>query len=201
MRFLLDKCQLVKVDERILSACCPFTCGDDDLDDFFRNDAMRYKEELLGKTYCFVLDDEPTKIVCMFTLSNDSVRVDVIPNNRGRKLAKDIPREKHMRRYPGVLIGRLGINVEFGHHGIGTELLDFIKSLFIDEENKTGCRFLIVDAYNKDIPLSFYQKNDFQFLFSSEQQEAENLGYDVSKSLHTRLMFYDLKKLTSNSFG
>lgn len=201
MRFLLDKCQLVKVDERILSACCPFTCGDDDLDDFFRNDAMRYKEELLGKTYCFVLDDEPTKIVCMFTLSNDSVRVDVIPNNRGRKLAKDIPREKHMRRYPGVLIGRLGINVEFGHHGIGTELLDFIKSWFIDEENKTGCRFLIVDAYNKDIPLSFYQKNDFQFLFPSEQQEAENLGYDVSKSLHTRLMFYDLKKLTSNSFG
>lgn len=201
MRFLLDKCQLVKVDERILSACCPFTCGDDDLDDFFRNDAMRYKEELLGKTYCFVLDDEPTKIVCMFTLSNDSVRVDVIPNNRGRKLAKDIPREKHMRRYPGVLIGRLGINVEFGYHGIGTELLDFIKSWFIDEENKTGCRFLIVDAYNKDIPLSFYQKNDFQFLFSSEQQEAENLGYDVSKSLHTRLMFYDLKKLTSNSFG
>ena len=201
MRFLLDKCQLVKVDERILSACCPFTCGDDDLDDFFRNDAMRYKEELLGKTYCFVLDDEPTKIVCMFTLSNDSVRVDVIPNNRGRKLAKDIPREKHMRRYPGVLIGRLGINVEFGHHGIGTELLDFIKSWFIDEENKTGCRFLIVDACNKDIPLSFYQKNDFQFLFSSEQQEAENLGYDVSKSLHTRLMFYDLKKLTSNSFG
>lgn len=200
MGFLLDKCRLVKVDEKNLSACCPFTCGDDDLDDFFRNDSMRYKDELLGKTYCFVLDDEPTKIVCMFTLSNDSVRVDVIPNNRGRKLAKDIPREKHMRRYPGVLIGRLGINVEFGHHGIGTELLDFIKSWFIDEENKTGCRFLIVDAYNKDIPLSFYQKNDFQFLFSSEQQEAENLGYDVSKSLHTRLMFYDLKKLTSSSF-
>lgn len=200
MGFLLDKCRLVKVDEKILSACCPFTCGDDDLDDFFLNDAMRYKEELLGKTYCFVLDDEPTKIVCMFTLSNDSVRVDVIPNNRGRKLAKDIPREKHMRRYPGVLIGRLGINIEYGHLGIGTELLDFIKSWFIDEDNKTGCRFLIVDAYNKEIPLSFYQKNDFQFLFSSEQQEAENLGYDVSKSLHTRLMFYDLKKLTSNSF-
>lgn len=58
MGFLLDKCRLVKVDEDILTACCPFTCGDDDLDDFFRNDAMRYKEELLGKTYCFVLDDE-----------------------------------------------------------------------------------------------------------------------------------------------
>ena len=64
-----------------------------------------------------------------------------------------------MRRYPAVLIGRLGINVDFRHQGIGSELLDFIKSWFIDEENKTGCRFLIVDAYNCMVPLGFYQKN------------------------------------------
>ena len=48
------------------------------------------------------------------------------------------------------------------------------------------------------VPLDFYQKNEFLFLFSTEQQEAENLGYDMTKSLHTRLMYYDLKKLTSN---
>lgn len=87
---------------------------------------MRYKKELLGKTYCFILDQDPKTIVCMFTLSNDSIRVDVIPNNRGRKLSQGIPREKRMRRYPGVLIGRLGINAEFRNPGIGTELLDFI---------------------------------------------------------------------------
>lgn len=39
----------------------------------------------------------------------------------------------------------------------------------------------------------------FLMEFSSEQQEAENLGYNVDKPLHTRLMYYDLKKLTSNS--
>ena len=198
MGFLLEKCKLVKLDDKILSSCHPFTCGDADLDDFFQNDAMRYKKELLGKTYCFILDQDPKTIVCMFTLSNDSIRVDVIPNNRGRKLSQGIPREKRMRRYPGVLIGRLGINAEFRNHGIGTELLDFIKSWFIDEENKTGCRFLIVDAYNNEVPLGFYQKNEFLFLFSTEQQEAENLGYDITKTLHTRLMYYDLKKLTSN---
>ncbi|EFB33756.1 hypothetical protein PREVCOP_06778 [Segatella copri DSM 18205] len=27
-----------------------------------------------------------------------------------------------------------------------------------------------------------YQKNEFLFLFSTEQQEAENLGYDVAKT-------------------
>ena len=124
MGFLLEKCKLVKLDDKILSSCHPFTCGDADLDDFFQNDAMRYKKELLGKTYCFILDEDPKTIVCMFTLSNDSIRVDVIPNNRGRKLSQNIPREKRMRRYPGVLIGRLGINAEFRNHGIGTELLD-----------------------------------------------------------------------------
>ncbi len=198
MGFLLEKCKLVNLDDKILKTCHRFTCGDDDLDDFFQNDAMRYKKELLGKTYCFVLDENPRMIVCMFTLSNDSIRVDVIPNNRGRRLSQDIPREKRMRRYPGVLIGRLGINTEFRNKGIGTELLDFIKSWFIDEENKTGCRFLIVDAYNHEAPLGFYLKNEFIFLFSSEQQEAENLGYGLEKVLHTRLMYYDLKKLTSH---
>ena len=64
-----------------------------------------------------------------------------------------------MRRYPGVLIGRLGINVEFAHRSIGSELMEFIKSWFIDAGNKTGCRFLIVDAYNEEIPLGYYQKN------------------------------------------
>ena len=77
MGFLLDKCKLKKMDDEILSACHPFTWGDEDLDDFFLHD---YKAELLGKTYCFVLDDDPKTIVCMFTLSNDSIRVDVIPN-------------------------------------------------------------------------------------------------------------------------
>ena len=46
MGFLLEKCKLVKLDDKILSSCHPFTCGDADLDDFFQNDAMRYKKEL-----------------------------------------------------------------------------------------------------------------------------------------------------------
>lgn len=195
MGFLRDKCKLVRLDEALMQSCQPFTCGDKDLDDFFFNDALRYQRELLGKTYCFVLDEAPTVIVCMFTLSNDSIRVDVLPNNRSRKVSKDIPREKHMRRYPGVLIGRLGINESFAHSGIGTELMFFLKSWFIDEANKTGCRFLIVDAYNKDVPLRYYEKNEFQYLFSTEAQEAANLGYEPTTRLHTRLMFYDLKNL------
>ena len=75
MGFLLEKCKLVKLDDKILEICHPFTCGDADLDDFFQNDAMRYKKELLGKTYCFILDQDPKTIVCKSPLARMAVPI------------------------------------------------------------------------------------------------------------------------------
>lgn len=192
MGFLLDKCRFSPLDEHTISECRPFSCGNADLDDFFQHDAPLYSRQMLGKSYCFRLDEDLSQIVCAFTISNDSIRVDMLPNSREKKVQKHIPRSKQMRRYPGVLIGRLGINVEFAHRGIGSELMEFIKSWFIDAGNKTGCRFLIVDAYNDEIPLGYYLKNGFNFLFSTESQEAENTGFDKEVRLRTRLMYFDL---------
>lgn len=197
MGFLLDQCSFSLLNEDVIAGCRPFSCGNTDLDEFFWHDAPAYSKQMLGKSYCFRLDDDPSVIVCAFSLSNDSIRVDMLPNNREKKVQKNIPHSKQMRRYPGVLIGRLGINVDFAHRGIGSELMNFIKSWFIDAGNKTGCRFLIVDAYNEEIPLRYYQKNDFTFLFSSESQEAENTGFDKRTKLRTRLMYFDLISLVN----
>lgn len=158
MGFLLDKCSFSPLNEEVIAGCRPFSCGNADLDEFFRHDAPLYSKQMLGKSYCFRLDEDSSVIVCAFTLSNDSIRVDMLPNSREKKVQKNIPHSKQMRRYPGVLIGRLGINVDFAHRGIGSELMEFIKSWFLDAGNKTGCRFLIVDAYNEEIPLGYYQR-------------------------------------------
>jgi hypothetical protein len=32
---------------------------------------------------------------------------------------------------------------------------------FIDSGNKTGCRFVVVDAYNEERPIRYYQKCGF----------------------------------------
>lgn len=109
----------------------------------------------------FRQDEAPSVIVCAFTLSNDSIRVDMLPNSREKKVQRDIPRSKQMRRYPSVLIGRLGINVEFAHRGISSELMEFIKSWFIDAGNKTYCRFLIADTYDKE---KIFPKRSERFL-------------------------------------
>jgi hypothetical protein len=48
--------------------------------------------------------------------------------------------------------------------------MDFIKSWFIDSNNKTGCRFLVVDSYNKEHPIRYYMKNGFKFIFDNEEE-------------------------------
>lgn len=70
----------------------------------------------------------------------------------------------YLRRNPGVLVGRLGTNIEFAKQGFGSAVMDFIKAWFRSDENKTDCRFIIVDAINKPEVIHYYQKNNFKFL-------------------------------------
>lgn len=197
MGFLQENCSFSVFSEKILHQFSSFDCGNPDLNDFFINDSQNYSKELLGKTYCFLLDSNPEEVVCAFTISNDSIKVNFLPNSRKKKVTKLIPRQKQFRSYPAVLIGRLGVNEKFKGKGIGRELLDFIKAWFIDSDNKTGCRFLAVDAYNENGPISFYLRNGFEFLFSTEEQEKEYTGLDSQNELKTRLMFFDLIVLSS----
>ena len=195
MGFLKDNCIFSLLSQELLESCNPFDCGHSDLNDFFINDSQNYSGQLLGKSYCFILDENPKEIVCAFTVSNDSIKMNPLPNNRRKKVNKEIPRDKQFKSYPAVLIGRLGVSSKFKRNGIGSELMDFIKFWFIDSENKTGCRFVVVDSYNEEIPLSYYQRNAFQFLLSSEEQEKEYMGLTENHELKTRLMYFDLIEL------
>ena len=190
--FLKLKCDVLPLDKDILNCCLPFSCGDKDLDDFFQNDAINYEEQLLGKSYYFYLKENKTIIVCTFSLSNSSIDSRHLPNNRRKKLTENIPHEKSLYSYPATLIGRLGVNEDFGGKGIGTELMDFLKLWLLERENRTACRFLTVDAYNNKKTLKYYENNGFKYLFSTEQQEKQYIGMPDDKELKTRLMYFDL---------
>ena len=90
-----------------------FSCGDKDLDDFFHQDAFLYAEQLLGKTYYFSTTGDDKKIVCAFTLANDSIKAALIPNTSRNRIQRKIPNSKRTRSYPAVLIGKLGVAKEF----------------------------------------------------------------------------------------
>ena len=192
MRFLEDNCRVVPHTAEMLQQSRLFSCGDKDLDDFFLHDAVKYERQLLGKSYCFRLRSDNSVIVCVFTLSNSSIDARNLPNNRKKKLTENIPHEKSLSTYPAALIGRLGVDKEFGGKGIGTELMDFIKSWMLDPSNKTACRYLTVDAYNNERTLKFYEANGFKTIFSSDKQEKEYIGLPYEKELRTRLMYFDL---------
>jgi hypothetical protein len=74
---------------------------------------------------------------------------------------------------------------------------------FLDESNKTGCRFAIVDAKNEPDVLRFYEHNGFKPLFPREidedfytkppkDDEEREERIKNPRKLRTRLMFSDL---------
>ena len=169
-----------------------FDCGDDDLNDFFREDAFNYDAQLLGRSYCF-LSASDNIIAAVFTLSNSAIRVTELPNNAKRRLVKLIPWIKQGRNYPAVLIGRLGVSKNFRNQKLGSQIIDW----FLSNHNKTGCRFIVVDAYNREDVLHFYSNdnNKFSFLFKDENQEKAYNNIPEEEPLRTRQMYFDLATL------
>ena len=194
---LLSECDLVRLTAEKIAACKPFSCGEDDLDEFFAKDCLVNQRKLLGKTYLFCLKNQPDTIVTAFSLSNDSIRLtNRIADEFKEQFLDDTDlRDKTFKRFPAVLIGRLGTNKDFAGQGYGTAIMDFIKVLF-RTNNRTGCRFLIVDALNRSDTLHYYEKNGFHYLIADERLEAKYMGIGIGHiPLNTRLMYFDLLKL------
>jgi GNAT superfamily N-acetyltransferase len=174
-------------DIQVQSNLSFFSCGDKDLDEFFQCDAAAYEYALFGKTYAFI--DKRNNITSMFTISNGGIQA----KQMRRKLRENVPYPKRLiHNYPSVLIGRLAVSEKFQGKGIGSEILDFLKIWFSDSHNKTGCRFLAVDAYNVHSILKFYENNEFSFVFKSENEERASLQLQDGQTLHSRTMCCDL---------
>lgn len=194
---MLEQCDFMELTEEVLQQCKGFTCKDEDITEFFAHDYADYAYQLLGKSYCFV-KPETSEIICAFTVANSSVKVDSLPSNLRNKLNRKIPNAKRRPQYPAVLVGQLAVGDLFCGHHVGDELLDFIKSWFIDPLNKTGCRYVIVDAVNHQKVFEYYQRNGFKFLFSSDEEEStflHNNGQEPTtliEPMKTRLMYFDL---------
>ncbi len=162
-----------------------FNCGDVDLDDFILNRASNFQKHLLAVSYACVDVDDASKVYAYCSLANDRVALDNFKDktefNRFRKKS-GFSNEKRLKSYPAVKLCRLGVDVSAKKQRIGTTILNYIKSMFVID-NKTGCRFLTVDAYLNAVP--FYEKNGFRFMNAEDDDP------------HTRLMYFDLMDLVA----
>jgi len=185
---LIDDCEMVILSEKQIIS--DFDCGNADLNDFFNHDALQYKRQMLSQT-CFFRLKSNGATVCAFSFSASSIKTSDLPGSRRKRVKEHVPREKTLKSYPGILIGRLGVSTKFSGQGAGTQLLGFIKD-FCLANFPDFVRFLLVDAYNEPAVIGFYQKSDFATVFSTEQQEKETYRQSPDESLQTRFMFYDM---------
>lgn len=178
-----DELRIYKLgkDENVPS----FDCGDEDLNEFILQEAVAYRKALLAVSYV-VVKEETKQIVGYFSLANDRISLSDFESktefNRFRK--HRFINEKRLKSYPAAKICRLGVDLSARGQHIGSYLLDFIKSYFV-AENKTGCRFLTVDAYAAAIP--FYLRNEFVPL------------NDDDIDSQTRLLFFDLSDISEEA--
>ncbi len=189
---------MVPYTKEVADYCDPFSCGDEDLDEFFSHDVFLYEEELLGKTYCWINRNNDNEIVAIATLSYDGIKTNNLDNPSRNAFQRKIPQQKRHRSYPAVLIGRLGVNNSFQRHGfnVGTQLMNALKYWFVDENNKAACRYILVDAYNTESTIHYYVKNGFKPLYKTEQSEKSAFGISAEEPLKSRVMFFDLKLIT-----
>lgn len=161
-----------------------FDCGDKDLNEFIIDEAPFYRKTLLAVTY--VLESpENGETLAYFSLANDRVSLSDFESktefNRFRK--KRFVNEKRLKSYPATKLCRLAVSISAREMHLGSYLIDFIKAFFL-LDNKTGCRFVTVDAYRSAIP--FYEKNGFLPLLTEDDGEM------------TRLLYFDLADYQEN---
>lgn len=151
-----------------------FKCAESDLNDFLFEESKDYQTEYLAVTYLLV-NSENGDIVAYYSLLNDVVRLNETEKSiRNRK----IPFSKQRNHYPAVKVGRLAVNEKYSGQGIGRLILDSVKYVFT-HGNRTGCRFVTVDALNT--ATGFYERNKFRFFTEKDKDDD------------TRLMYFDLK--------
>jgi len=157
-----------------------FQCEEDDLNDFFNNDAVPHSELLLAKTYVYYKEGTD-QAIAFFTVSNDAIKSEDVKSFK-RKLSS----AKRYPFFPAVKIGRLGRDINFKGLSFGQKILDDIKHSFTFN-NKTGCCFITVDAYNNPKILDFYKENGFRFFIEEESEDRK-----------TRAMYYNLQIYKKN---
>ncbi len=183
-QLIVDNWILCQIDrDRNQDILLEFDCGDYDLNEYFQQEALLNMMALVGQPY-FLYENSTDEIipVALIDLCNDAVRKESSKRQPGYKDVIDIHETKQFPFLPAVKITRIGVAKQFQRHNFGSHLLNMVKRLFLTE-NRTGCRFITVDAYNNPNVTQFYAKNDFKFFYDKDQNNK------------TRSMFFDLKRL------
>ena len=137
-----------------------FSCTDEGLNEFIKEEALAYQRERMGNTYLVFYEE---KVVAYFTQSVDAIRVQKMPYD------ERISEFEHMEYYPALKIGRLAVDKNYEKQGIGSFLLSLICDMGYELSERFGCRFILLNA-NPD-SVSWYERYGFKKLRERRRRE------------------------------
>lgn len=127
-----------------------FDCGDEDLNDFIKNDALKNQNDWLSVT--MVLENSSGKIAGFYTITPDTL-------HKGRIAKSDKIGDYPYQKYPAIKLARLAVDKLYQHQGFGKELMSEFFVQAWQAVTTEGGRFITIDAKNDAV--SFYQQYGF----------------------------------------
>jgi len=145
-----------------------FDCGDSDLNDFIKNDAIKYQLKYLANTTCVFFDNKP---VGFYSLAADALNLESPEKNSIGK---------NLRTYPAIKLARMALDKTHQGAGLGTLIVEILKGFAVDLNRKgIAIRFITVDAYSQK--LGFYAKCGFIANLKSKNAHTVSMRYDIFK--------------------
>ncbi len=120
-----------------------------EIDSFFKNKRETYHKNNLSRVWIVREKDTP---IAYFTTSMNSIEIDFL--NAGEQVS-----DTTTKRYPAVLIGRMGVDKKYRKKGIGKKVCNFCTGLSAFIGQRIACRYIILETtLNK---VAFYEKSGF----------------------------------------
>jgi len=130
-----------------------FCCGKPSLDHYIQHQASQDMRRKLA--VCFILPASEHQIQGYYTLSNDNISANGLPEELRSKLPKSY------QHIPVTLLGRLAIDLKFQGSGIGKLLLiDALKRSYEVSLKSIGSMAVVVSPLDNEAE-AFYQKYGF----------------------------------------
>ena len=148
-----------------------FDCGDEDINEFLRKDALVYQDKKISTTTLFVYNEE---VIGFFSSAAGSIKL-----NLEEKQHHAI-QEKPIKEFPAIKIARIGRDMNYTGQNIGSTILKWAIGYILECSNMTAVRFVTVDSYPAKV--KWYEEFGF----------VRNLDERYVKKEHHASMRYDL---------
>ncbi|MBI3032574.1 GNAT family N-acetyltransferase [Candidatus Woesearchaeota archaeon] len=148
-----------------------FDCGDQDINDFLKNDAITYQDNKLATTTIFVYNEQ---VIGFFSAAADSIKL------KFKEKQDHHFQEKPIQEFPAIKIARIGRDFNYNRQGIGTNILKWSIGYVLGCSEMIAVRFITVDAYPNKV--KWYEQFGFVRNLDDKYTRKDNhvsMRYDL----------------------